>query len=530
MKFIYYISLLLGVLLLDSCAQISAPTGGEPDTVPPKLDSLGTIPLNYSTNFSGDKIVITFNEYFVLKNPKANVFFSPNIENGPEFIVKGKTLTVLLNNELKENTTYTINFGDAISDYTVGNKIPDFKYVFSTGDFIDSMSTQGKVIDAFTGKPIEGVVVMLYDDFSDSVVSKSKPIYYATTNKEGDYLMNYLKAGTYKLFALKDENRNYFYDLPNEQVGESDSLVSLLTDTIPSYSVISLYVKDYKKQGIATKKYTYPGKLVLTFIREAKSIEILKSDSTKLEYESIEINEERDSVVVWKPLLGEEKTSLTVLLDTSKFSVNIYPFTIPKKEARVKKVSTSRSIDVYNPFEIEFDRPIDHTDNLTISIFKDSNKIELDSIKIKKNKLLIYFPKKEDESFKFELLPGAITDIFDTKTTDTLSGFITVKKSDYYGSFTLKLKPKNDSVNYLISILDENGNTVSSKTGKGNTELNFKKLPPGKYTIKAIEDLNTNEKWDTGDYYLNKKPEQVFYFPTQIEIRSNWELAESWRI
>ena len=212
MKFIYYISLLLGVLLLDSCAQISAPTGGEPDTVPPKLDSLGTIPLNYSTNFSGDKIVITFNEYFVLKNPKANVFFSPNIENGPEFIVKGKTLTVLLNNELKENTTYTINFGDAISDYTVGNKIPDFKYVFSTGDFIDSMSTQGKVIDAFTGKPIEGVVVMLYDDFSDSVVSKSKPIYYATTNKEGDYLMNYLKAGTYKLFALKDENRNYFYD------------------------------------------------------------------------------------------------------------------------------------------------------------------------------------------------------------------------------------------------------------------------------------------------------------------------------
>ena len=208
----------------------------------------------------------------------------------------------------------------------------------------------------------------------------------------------------------------------------------------------------------------------------------------------------------------------------------LFSFTIPKKEARVKKVSTSRSIDVYNPFEIEFDRPIDHTDNLTISIFKDSNKIELDSIKIKKNKLLIYFPKKEDESFKFELLPGAITDIFDTKTTDTLSGFITVKKSDYYGSFTLKLKPKNDSVNYLISILDENGNTVSSKTGKGNTELNFKKLPPGKYTIKAIEDLNTNEKWDTGDYYLNKKPEQVFYFPTQIEIRSNWELAESWRI
>ena len=94
---------MLGLILLQDCAQISAPTGGEPDTDPPMLDTNGgTFPENYSTNFNGDKIVMTFNEYFVLKNPKANVFFSPSLENDPEFIVKGKTLTVLLNNELKE--------------------------------------------------------------------------------------------------------------------------------------------------------------------------------------------------------------------------------------------------------------------------------------------------------------------------------------------------------------------------------------------------------------------------------------------
>ena len=530
MKTLYYISLLVGILLLNSCAQISAPTGGNIDKSPPKLDSLGTIPLNYSTKFKGSKIVMTFNEYFVLKNPKETVFFSPNVENNPEFIVKGKTLTILLNNELKENTTYTINFGDAISDYTVGNKIPDFKYVFSTGNYIDSMSTRGKVIDAYSGTPIKEVVVMLYEDLTDSVVSKMKPMYYSVTNKDGNYEMTNLKAGTYKLFALKDENRNYLYDLPNEQVGESDSTISLLTDTIRSYSIISLYTKDYKKQAVASKKYEYPGKLVFTFIRSAKSINIYNKDSTKLEYESIEINEKRDSVVIWKPTIGKERTALRIVLDTTNEVGNIYPFSIPSKETEINILTRARSIDQDESFFIEFDRPIKSFNKEKIKLFKDKLEVEIDSIILINKKLIIYFPKKEDESFKYQLLPTAITDIFETTFSDTLNGFISVRKNDYFGSFTLKLEPKNDSVSFLISIINEKGKVIENKKAKGNIELNFKKLEPGKYKIKAIEDYNSNGEWDTGDYYLKQKPEQVFYFPKVIEIRSNWEMAESWSL
>ena len=117
---------------MQSCAQISAPNGGPEDVTPPQLDSAGTFPANYSTHFVGDKITLSFDEFFVLKNPTANVFFSPSLEESPEFLTAGKTLTILLKNDLKENTTYTINFGDAISDYTMGNQIPDFKYVFSS--------------------------------------------------------------------------------------------------------------------------------------------------------------------------------------------------------------------------------------------------------------------------------------------------------------------------------------------------------------------------------------------------------------
>ena len=154
----------------------------------------------------------------------------------------------------------------------------------------------------------------------------------------------------------------------------------------------------------------------------------------------------------------------------------------------------------------------------------------MDSLQISKTKLLIFFTKKSDESYRYQLLPNAVTDIFNSKNSDTISGYITVLKKDYYGSFTLKLNPTNDSASYLISILDEKGKTIEIKNTTGKSELNFKQLSPGKYSIKAIEDLNKNRKWDTGDYYLKKKPEQVFYFPTQIEIRSNWELAESWEI
>ena len=178
--------------------------------------------------------------------------------------------------------------------------------------FIDSMATKGKVVDAFSGKPVEGVTVMLYEDISDSIVSKSKPVYYSVTDKEGNYSMTYLKAGVYKLFALKDENRNFLYDLPNEFVGKPDSLISLYTDTIRSYKVISLFAKDYKKQGVKSKKYYYPGKLVMTFVKPAKEISINKLDSSQLQYNSIEINTNRDSIVIWQPNLDSGKNVLTV--------------------------------------------------------------------------------------------------------------------------------------------------------------------------------------------------------------------------
>lgn len=529
MKTAYYILIIIGVFLLQECAQISAPTGGEKDETPPTLDSIGTIPLNYSTNFNSDRLVLQFNEYFVLKNPTSNVFFSPSLENDPEFITKGKTLTILLKNKLKLNTTYTINFGDAISDYTVGNKIPDFKYVFSTGEFIDSMSTAGTVIDAFTGKPMKNVLVMLYQDKSDSVVFNSKPDYYGKTNEKGEYNLDYIKADSYKIISLKDENRNFKYDLPNEKIGFSKQNLDLNDTNNQSKLIISLFEKDHIKQSIKSKKYLFPGKLIFTFARPVNKISFTKESGDSISYHSREISKKRDSIVLWKPTIQNNKNIITVTIDSITSKENVFGFNIPKKKIGLKKLIAVQAIDVNDIFKISFDRPLDTFRSNYISIYKDSTSIEFSTPRISNNDILLTFDKKEGDNYRYQILPNAITDIFGKLNPDTISGFISIRKSDFYGSFSLKFNPKNDSTQFLVYLLNEKGIVIDEKYVTGFSELKFEKLSPAKYNVKAILDKNGNGKWDTGNYYQGLQPDPVFFFPVPIEVRSNWEISETWK-
>jgi len=529
LRLVQYISVLTIVILLQNCAQISVPTGGPEDITPPHLDSVGTFPSNYSTNFVGDKITLTFDEYFVLKNPTANVFFSPSLEENPEFLTTGKTLTILLKNELKENTTYTINFGDAISDYTVGNQIPDFKYVFSTGDFLDSMATSGKVIDAFSGEPKEDVLVMLYEDLTDSVVTKSKPIYYAKTNKQGYFNINNIKAGIYKMAALEDKNRNFLYDLPNENIGSLDTLLNLL-DTNSQHNInISLFERDHEKQRVNSKTYTFPGKLSLVFQRPADTVLVMNKAGDPIQFHSLEYSKKRDSLIIWNPVIENKKNELKIRLDTTNKIYNVYGFVKPKKDTGLNLISITKTVEVDNPINMTFDRPVSSFDTSLLNLFLDSVKVAPDSIKINNRNLYIYFKKKEDVNYKFQFFPNAFEDMFSLKNSDTISGFISIRKPDYFGVFTLKLKA-NDSSSFIIQLLNEKGDVLRENISLGISTISFEKLIPGKYKIKAIKDGNKNGKWDTGDYYKKLKPETVMFFEVPIEIRSNWEVAESWEI
>ncbi len=212
-----------GMLVMIACANPVAPTGGPKDTTPPEI--IRSVPENQSVNFSSDRVSLTFSEFVNLKDINTQLMVSPPLSEMPDFIMKGKTLTMKFRESLKENTTYNFFFGDAIVDITESNPIPGYSFTFSTGPVIDSLSMSGKVLNAFTLQPVKGAFVMLYDSISDSIPYKSRPYYVARTNESGEFRLNNLRGNKYLMFALSDINSNYIYDMPTEDIGFSDTLV-----------------------------------------------------------------------------------------------------------------------------------------------------------------------------------------------------------------------------------------------------------------------------------------------------------------
>lgn len=230
-KILRYTYRFLAFVLMFSflaCANVVSPSGGPKDTVPPIV--LKTSPENQSTNFSTKEIHITFDEFVTLNNPNGNILISPPLDHSPEYKLNGKSLIIKFKEPLKSETTYSFNFGEAIKDLHEGNIFKDYSFVFSTGDDIDTLILEGKLLQAADHKPSADFFVMLYSDNNDTISFDSlpyfvKPNYITKSNKDGVFKFSGVKDDNYLIFALKDGNSNYRFDLPNEDIAFLDSLV-----------------------------------------------------------------------------------------------------------------------------------------------------------------------------------------------------------------------------------------------------------------------------------------------------------------
>jgi len=217
-----YPILLFIVVYCWNCAQQGSPSGGPRDEDPPKV--IESEPANYTTRFSENKIFITFDEFIVLDNVNQELIVSPPMEEKPEIKLRKKTIVIEFEEALIENTTYTFNFGSSIKDLHEGNKLLNFEYVFATGDVLDSMSVKGSLTFAENlSVPEDPISIMLYDDLNDSVPLKDIPLYIGRSDDSGVFSVNNLRPGLYKVFALKDGNYNFLFDLPSEEIGFLDS-------------------------------------------------------------------------------------------------------------------------------------------------------------------------------------------------------------------------------------------------------------------------------------------------------------------
>ncbi len=221
--------LLIFIGILFSCARIVMPPGGPADKTPPEIKE--SKPENFSTQFYSNKIVLSFDEFIVLRDFNEQFVSSPLFNKMPDKVLKGKALVMKFDKDsLMPNTTYTLDFGNSIVDFRAGNPVTRYQYVFSTGDVIDSLFIRGTVRLSEDLAPQEKVWVMLYKDYNDSILQTQRPDFIAKTDVNGYYSINNIAPGTYSMFALKDINNNYLFDLPNEQIAFLDSVFVLKID------------------------------------------------------------------------------------------------------------------------------------------------------------------------------------------------------------------------------------------------------------------------------------------------------------
>lgn len=557
-------------LLVIKCANPVSPTGGPEDIEPPFV--LKSDPPNNSVYFNKDKIIISFNEFVKLKNPNQQVLISPPLDEMPDFKIRGKSVIISLNSKLKENSTYSIFFGDAIVDITEDNPLSDYVFAFSTGSVIDSLSLGGSVANAFDLKPQEGVFVMLYFPENDTIPKDSlpyliRPDYITKTNKEGFFQLRNLKSQPFKLFALKDVNSNYLFDQPNEEVAFLDSLIipemivfsepdSAVKDTLVSDSLkmrklyqnfhqLALFTQLDSIQRILQKEVVSRSKFRVVFKYPAidpriDALNIDNQDDWKIEL----LNRRRDTLMVWVKDKSIDTLDVIIsdrdsILDTTQFVLSKVSDDKKKRAKKKEEVvdrlvfsanAKGRTMDLDVPLILTFANPLKQTDFSTvffvagIDTLTGAPFVQADSLGL--NWRLDY-KLLENTSYEFVFPDSTLYDIYDM-TNDSLQMSFRLKQMSDYGNIFVDLTFENQSHPYIIQLTDPKEVVLREVYAEKPGRVEFKLLSPGKFRLKAIQDSRQNHRWDTGDYLKKRQPENVIYFPAEIQVRANWDVEESW--
>lgn len=215
---------LLAVLAVVSCAKMGQPDGGWYDETPPVI--VRTTPQDQGTNIKDKKISIYFNEYIKVDNPTEKVVISPPQIEQAEIVASGKKIAVELKDSLKPNTTYTVDFSDAITDNNEGNPLGNYTYTFSTGGHIDTMQVAGYVLNAQNLEPIKGILVGLYNNLSDTIFTKEPMLRVSRTDSRGKFIIKGVAPSDYRIYALQDADNNYVFNQKSEQLAFSHEIIT----------------------------------------------------------------------------------------------------------------------------------------------------------------------------------------------------------------------------------------------------------------------------------------------------------------
>jgi hypothetical protein len=463
--FFLILALLPSTLVQTGCANIIPPTGGPRDSLPPKLVSVN--PHDSARNFNSKKIVLEFNEFVQIDNIQENLLVSPVPKINPIVDSKLRTVTVTVKDTLQPNTTYTIDFGNAIKDINEGNILKNFTYRFTTGNYLDSLSLTGKVIIAETGKFDSTLIVMLHRNGDDSAVIKEKPRYIARVDNNGNYTFKNLPADSFSLYALKDEGGQHRYLSNSQLFAFADARVMPGLSPKP----ITLYAYTEKEDTANTKtKSNKPAPP-----QAARPANGKKTD---------------------KPVHLQIETNLT-----------------------------GSDLDLLNQLELRFGAPLKTFDSTKLILANDKNEPLTNYRFIRdtsNKKVTVSYAWTENTPYKLILDKGFATDTagHDIGKNDTVS-FRTKKQSDY-GLVRLRLINLDFKKNPVLQfVVGDQVKYAFPMTGK---EFNAKLFQPGEYDLRILYDDNKNGIWDTGIFFKNhQQPEKVLPISRKLTVKANWD-------
>lgn len=520
-----YITLLAFALLAYGCANIVPPDGGvsiRKDVSPPEI--LGHQPEFASTNFDERKVYIEFDEFVVVEDVFNQVLVSPPISKPIEVSPKKKGVLVQLPSDLRPNTTYTINFGEAIKDYREKNILQNFTYVFSTGPELDSGVVIGSVHDHNGDLSKEKVVIGLYKTDSLGAVKHEKPYYFAFVGEDGSFKISYIAPGKYYAYAFTDANFNYRYDLKgNERIGFlNDSII--VTDSTVQNLTIDLFLETGKPALLETRQVA-AGQTKFIF-NQAISTLLIESDRFS-KGDFIEYNAGKDTFTYWSEIVDTGKISFDLTINGKYIDSALINQTM--KLGKFVKISNlvgedSLRLSQSNLIELQFNNPIDSFSTEGIALFdSDSNEIEFSAYLMSRTKLAIEW---KDEVMPVDLfIPGrrvfSIYGHFNRKKKISIYEL----KESLKGSVNILYDYKVGPNPHLLELVNDKDVVVRSvqlnRVGAGDVKI--KNIPLGSYTARVFIDVNGDGIWTSGDFDKKIQPEPYVFQNSEVTIRGNWE-------
>ncbi|WP_026904228.1 Ig-like domain-containing protein [Pedobacter glucosidilyticus] len=525
-KNIHFVILLWVTLFIQACASMQPPQGGPKDEQAPKV--LKETPKNLSTNFINKRILIEFDEYFKLNNEYTEIAISPAQEIPPVYKIKQKSLEIELKDTLEANTTYTINFGNAITDVNESNKLVNYSYVFSTGSQIDSLQISGKVLSSDDNLPFKGATVFIFPIERDTLFGKKRPAIFTTTDSSGVFSIKNLKEATYKLYALKEESGDRIYNSPKEEIAFVGEPIKLNKDT--GNIVLKLFKEIPEKFRVLDKKIESDGRITLIYNKGIKNPSLKFLDNT-IKNPIVSYSKNADTTLIWLRELTFDSLKIVVneenkILDTIKLTRN-------KKENYTRNIKfdnnlLSGKIKPGTSLELTSNLPLASINKSLVQLMVDSvaqTNFNFEIIDANNRVVKVNYPWRIKKRYNLTFKENAITDIYGSKNKE-INLEIELDEIENYGNLTLNIDRADSSKSYIIQLLNEKKQILKESPINVNTLLNYNTISNGKYFIKVIEDANKNEIYDTGSVKNNTQPEKVWLYDKELIIRPNWDREE----